>query len=500
MIKKPLAAILTALITVLCLTSCKAEVPQLLTTTAPPVSQEVTENAIDVSSFKLSYSKSDSLNPFLSETLNNHVVQNLVFESLFTIDESYEAQAQLAESYEYTDSETLIVKLRQDIRFSNGDKMRSDNIVYSFNQAKESPRWKNTLSAFSSASEKGKYAVKFKLESPNPDAHKLLTFAIAKMKPDKKGYPIGSGRYRFNEGDGLVFLQKNTKYHEEFVPHFAKIILVNITAEDSIENAVNIGNISYAFRDLSSGSKNKINCQKKPVNLNNLVYIGINSDSGITSNKYIRRAIALAVNRNTLVKSAYRGYAKPALSVFNPACALGKSTAIFTNTADSDAARQAIEQSGYGKKDLTLDILTSTSEGKAETAQLLKQQLESVGFKVTVNREKPAVYTSKVKSKSFSIYVGETKLTADMSLNGFFTRGGSTSAGIDLDSDSAKAYTGYLTGNNEIGKFILDFSQELPFVPLLYRQGMICYSHTMHGDMQGYPENYFSNIEDWYFN
>ena len=502
MMKKPLAVILAAVLITLVLTSCKAKTePGAVTTTVSPVSETTTvKPGIDISSFKLSYSKSDSLNPFKSETLNNQVVQNLVFESLFTVDESYEAQLQLAESYEYTDSETLLVNLRQDIRFSNGNKMRSDNIVYSFNQAKDSPHWKNTLSAFSSASEEGKYSVKFKLNSPNPEAHKLLTFAVAKMAPDKKGYPIGSGRYKFNEGDGLVYLEKNTKYHDEFIPHFVKIILVNITAEESIENAVNIGNISFTFSDLSSGSKNKMQCQKKPVNLNNLVYLGINSGSGITANESIRRAISLALDRETLVKSAYRGYAKAALSVFNPACALGKNTAIFTSNADADAARQAIEQSGIDKNDLKLDILTSTTEGKADAALLLKQQLEAVGFKVTINREKPSAYSSAVKYKNFSLYVGETRLTADMSLNSFFTGGGSTSAGIDLDGKSAKAYRGYLKGDNEIGRFVLDFSQELPFIPLLYRQGMICYSYSLHGDMQGYTDNYFSNIEDWYFN
>ena len=150
MMKKPLAVILAAVLITLVLTSCKAKTePGAVVTTAAPVSETTTvKPGIDISSFKLSYSKSDSLNPFKSETLNNQVVQNLVFESLFTLDESYEAQLQLAESYEYTDSETLLVNLRQDIRFSNGNKMRSDNIVYSFNQAKDSPHWKNTLSAF----------------------------------------------------------------------------------------------------------------------------------------------------------------------------------------------------------------------------------------------------------------------------------------------------------------------------------------------------------------
>jgi len=47
---------------------------------------------------------------------------------------------------------------------------------------------------------------------------------------------------------------------------------------------------------------------------------------------------------------------------------------------------------------------------------------------------------------------------------------------------------------------MLTFTEEMPFVPLLYRQGMLCYSRSMRGDMQGYGDNCFANIEDWYFN
>ncbi|MBR3738207.1 MAG: hypothetical protein IKN26_05665 [Eubacterium sp.] len=87
-----------------------------------------------------------------------------------------------------------------------------------------------------------------------------------------------------------------------------------------------------------------------------------------------------------------------------------------------------------------------------------------------------------------------------MNLSSFFTEKGETRYGINLSGNCAKAYKGYLDSKNEIGTFILNFSQEMPFIPLLYRQGMICYSKSLHGDMQGYVDNYFSNIQDWYYN
>jgi peptide/nickel transport system substrate-binding protein len=498
MSKKYTAVILAIVILFCTLTACSSSKPNNPEHTL--VVQKTTQLETDTSGFKISYSQSDSLNPFESDTLNNQVLQNLVFESLFVLDESYEAQPQLATSYEYSDNSTLMVNISSGNQFSDGSMIEAKNIVYSFEEAKSSPHWGNSLKAISSASAVSSNVIKFNLAYPNPNAHKLLTFAIAKDKNDKKGYPIGSGRYKFGEGDGIVFLEANSN-KSGFNPHFTKIPLVNITSAESIENAINIGNISYAFRDLAEDSTAKIKSNKKAVNLNNLVYIGVNNTAGITANEYIRRAISLAVDRDALVKSAYQGYAKSATSVFNSASSLGKQTAVFDKTADTAAARQSVVQSGYDEKDLKIDILINSNTSRIGAARLIKQQLETVGFKVTINEENNKVYQSKVKSRSFNIYIGETKIPNDMSLNSFFTKKGATSYGIDVSScKTAKAYKEYLNSEDEIGSFILNFSQEMPFIPLLYRQGMICYSKSLHGDMQGYVDNYFSNIENWYYN
>jgi peptide/nickel transport system substrate-binding protein len=498
MTKRYLSIILSAVLIISIFSACSS---QQTTDDHKLVTQTTTEIVTDTTSFKLSYSQSDSLNPFESETLNNQILEELVFDSLFILDESFEAQPSIATSYSYTDSKTLVVTIPSGIKFSNGKALNAKTVVYSFNEAKDSPHWKNSLKAISSATAISDTEIQFTLSYANPNAHNLLTFALSNGDTDSAGYPIGTGKYKFAEGGGEVYIEVNKSYRNEFNPHFTKILLINITSSESIENAINIGNISYAFRDLSSGSKTRMQSNKKAVNLNNLVYIGINEYSGITSNEYIRQAISLAVDRDTLVKSAYQGYAKSALSVFNSASKLGKQTQVFSSTADVSAAKQAIAQSGYDENELSIDILVNTNSNKYSTAQLLKQQLEAVGFKVTINKEKNKSYQSKVKSRSFNIYIGETKVPNDMNMNSFFTSSGATRYGIDLDnSKTAKAYKSYLNGTNEIGKFVLEFSEEMPFIPLLYRQGMICYSKSMHGDMQGYTGNYFSNIEDWYYN
>ncbi len=496
---KKYLSVLLCLVLLISLVACKGGAGGNETPTQNEV-QTTIESKIDTSSFRLSYSKSDSLNPFESSTLNNQVVESLVYESLFYVDESYEAQPQLAERYSYPDNKTLSVELKGGVHFSDGTLLTAENVEYSFKQAKDSPHWESTLSNFKSAKAESDKVIIFKLKSPNPNAHKLLTFAVARAKDNDDGFRAGTGRYKFVNSDGTIALVVNDK-KTGFTPNIIKISLVNITTEESIVNAINIGNISYAYRDMAEGSKAKIKTSQKTVNLNNLIYIGIYGKSGITANYNIRRAINYALDRDAIVKGAYRGYGKSALSIFNPASAIAKETVMFSPSSDSASAKQAIASAKLGKdKKLELSLLCSNREGSRAAAQLVKQQLESVGFKVKLSIEKRSAYLSKVRNGNFDLYIGETKLPSDLGLQSFFEKDGATSYGIDLENeDTAKSYNEYLEGKSEIGKFIIDFSQELPFIPVLYRQGMICYSKSLKGDIQGYDGNYFSNIEEWYY-
>ena len=337
--------------------------------------------------------------------------------------------------------------------------------------------------------------VAFSLSAPDPYAHNLLVFPI--VSSDSSGnYPIGSGRYYYADENGETVLKANTE--SGFQPHITVIHLENIASEDSIDNAVNIGNISFAFRDLSSNSSRRITANKRLINMNNMVFIGVNNKSGITANADVRRAVSLAVDRSTLARSAYGGFAQAATGVFNPQFELSE-TQLFSDEGDPDAARQILQTSGVTNYDISIIVNSSNSERTA-CAKLIEQQLEEAGFSVTVYEENDARYFDRISKEQFNLYIGEIKLPPDMSLRAFFDGGGTARYGIDTASSaSAAAYSAYMDGSGQLGDFLLEFSDEMPFIPIVYRRAMICFTKTMNGDVQGTYYDCFSNIEDWYF-
>lgn len=495
MAKRYIALISAAVMLFSCLCGCTANQNQsggsAQTTQAQPA--KVTDNT----TFKLSYTQGDSLDPFKAKTQNNQVLATLVFESLFDIDEGYEPVPNIAAGYEYTDSKTIRVDINTDIKFSDGTALDTEDVAYSFRAAKKSPAYQNSLQYIDSVSLDGNSVI-FYLDRENPYAVNLLTFPIASVNDDEDGYPVGSGRYKYESSGGKTVLTANVS--ESFEPYITTINLVNIAAADSIDNAVNIGNISYAFRDLSSSVSKRMSCAKKLVDMNNLVYIGANSRSGITSNAQIRKAISLAVDRSTVADSAYSGYARVASSPFNPAGKQAENVRIFSQSSDIATAKQAILQSGEKAKDLKLKILVNKNNNREAAAALIKTQLEAVGFTVTVETLSAKEYTQRIKDVDFDIYIGEVKLSDDMCLYPFFDKKGGVRYGIDTENMKCDdLYSDYLSGDAELGNFILAFNEEMPFIPLVYKKGMICYSKAMNGDMQGYYGNFFSNIETWNF-
>ena len=434
--------ILAAVILALCLTAC-SESESGETQTNPAIIEQETVIREDNSTFKLSYTQADSLDPFAARTLNNQALSQLVLESLFDLDENFKASLNIASSYEYEDRETLVVGITAGLQFTDGTVLTADDVVSSFNAAKDSAYGGSSLGEIDSCRARSESEIVFSLNAPDPYAHNLLVFPIVSSE-SSGNYPIGNGRYYYADENGETVLKANTQ--NGFQPHITVIHLENIASEDSIDNAVNIGNISFAFRDLSSNSSRRITANKRLINMNNLVFIGVNNKSGITANADVRRAISLAIDRGTLARSAYGGFAQASTGIFNPQFELSE-TQLFAEEGDADAARQILQTSSVSGNDISIVVNSSNAERTA-CAKLIEQQLEEAGFDVTIYEEDDARYFDRISKEQFNLYIGEIKLPPDMSLRPFFDSDGSARYGINpAGSASAAAYHAYMDGS-----------------------------------------------------
>ena len=89
-----------------------------------------------------------------------------------------------------------------------------------------------------------------------------------------------------------------------------------------------------------------------------------------------------------------------------------------------------------------------------------------------------ADYRKRLAAGQYDLYIGEIRLTADMSLRPLLM-GGSASYGISRSGAAAVAYGQYLSGTADLETFSTAFAADLPYIPLCWRHGLAAYDRRL---------------------
>ena len=243
--------------------------------------------------------------------------------------------------------------------------------------------------------------------------------------------------------------------------------------------------------------------------LTDFVFLGINSNNKVLSDAKVRRAIALALDRTELASVAFAGCAEAVQLPFEPSYYKLKGCTLPTLKCKTDSAVELLESVGYteigdsgarysenNSLNITL-LVNSENDFRRSLARSVQQSLEKINIKVTIRECSYSDYVSAVESESFDIYIGETKLPNNFGLSRFFSSNGGLRYGIDLKSKTARLYTDYADGKVNMQSFIDSFSDELPFIPIAFRQGIAVSSDTIKTDIVTAPNDCFANINEW---
>ena len=487
--------ILAAVAVLLC--SCK----KIPTATEEETTAASGTESVQSTEIFLPYSSSDSLNPYFATGNENLALAYLYCQPLYEVKSDYSAEPVLAGSFA-SDGTRVTVTLQNAV-FSDGSSVTAKDVVYSFNKAKSSVAFSQRLSNVASAAASGS-AVVFTLGSPDNLCQNILTFPIVKQSTadDSATVPVGSGRFVF---DGSSIFTVNNK--SEVASRINKITLYDVKKLEYITNAVEIGNINYLFEDFSDGRYKRVAAQTKSITLNNFVFLGINPSSGALSSSAIRTAIYYAIDKEDISQSAYQGYAKSAVTVFNPDFNMLSSQELPSAEGDVTKCDSILSKMGYNyntkngvKTDqtnvLAFSILVNSENSfRVSAAQKIASQLGERGFSVTVDAVDSETYRQRVLSGKYEAYIGEVKLCENFDLSAFFN--GQSGMSVDANGSFAAAYNSFKSGQTDIKAVNDAFFNDMPFVPLCYRMGMAAYSKGVTPDFTYAPFDIYGNMENW---
>ncbi len=481
-------------------------------TTSGANGQSETANSIN---FDLLYCTKDSFDPYVCKTKQNFELSHLLYDPLVKVDNEFNPVKVLAKSVSIEDKICTVVL--KSVKFTDGSTVTADDVVFSFEKAKKSSSvYAYSLKNAASISKVNDTTVTINLTKSDPFFENVLDFPILKKDSDqlknsdnKALPPIGVGRYLFNSGYNALVANKS--YHAG-APKISQIGLIDSPDEEADYHNIEIGSVDYYYSDLSSGSFPKMNGQKVEVNLNNLVFLGINFNSRYLSNMSVRQAISAAIDRTKIAKNSYFSNATPSSGPFTSVWAKAKDYQSIPLTANNEIAAsnlknaEIVDKNQQGKfiknnKTINFSILVNDDNSvRVSAAELIAKQLNDFGFTVTVEKVSRKTYDARIAAKNYDMYIGEIRISNNMDLTELITmieqygylptsevtvnenknesennEGNSTVRTVSTKTAIKEFYN----GTYSLGDMLNVFNSELPIIPICHRKGLAMYSDSI---------------------
>ncbi|WP_251616351.1 ABC transporter substrate-binding protein [Senimuribacter intestinalis] len=343
-----------------------------------------------------------SLDPHVGKETPAVTVTSQIFDTLLTMDENNEPAPLLAESFEQLDERTYEFKLRQDVKFHDGEAMTADDVVFSLNRARESNYVSYVVDAISEVEKKDDYTVIVKTKEPYSPLLSALTVPFTAIVPqhaveaDEDAFalnPIGTGAYKFVEWKQGEYakLEANSDYFQG-APKTQNLVMKVVPEASQRVIAIETGEADLAYNVSANDSKRveeDENLQMFKGPSQSVSYLTINETNEKFADERVRQAIRYAIDKEAIVETMLYGAGEPADSVIPP------STFGFS--------------AGFS---CTLSVTDDSV--KNEICQVIQSQLKEIGIEVSIQTKEFGTWLDELGTGSHELsFAGWVCVTGD---------------------------------------------------------------------------------------
>jgi|GEM_PF-1798221 len=351
-----------------------------------------------------------------------------LYDGLVDFDQDATIRPRLAESFERLDATSWRFKLRQGVKFHDGEDFTAESVAFTFDQFKSldppfyyvniwGPAWPPDVEIEADDS------VIIRTPNPSPLLPNFLTrvgmLPTAAENPDFGESPIGTGPFKFSswaKGDSVT-LETNTDYWDG-APEIGGLVVRTIPEPASQLAALQSGEIHIAFEPpvdqldvLAPPDLGKL--EARSTGLAQVLLNYRNPDSPI-ADVNVRTALKLAVDGEGMIGALLAGVAEAGIGPA-PASCFGALDAGGYPARDVEQAISLLAEAGY-QDGLDLTMIFTEGEFPRDTviAEALISQLREIGANVELVQLDPGQYAERRNTADWDIATnGTTGWTAD---------------------------------------------------------------------------------------
>lgn len=485
--------------------------------------QEITKE------IKLAIAELDSINPLISKNKNVQEVNKLIFEPLVNITQDYKAEPYLATEWAKADGNSYIVKLREDVKWSNGEKFNSEDVRFTIDRLKEIQSiYSNNVQFVTGVDIVDDNTVKIKLDRNIPFFEYNLSFPIMSKayydgenftNTEKNRSPIGTGMFKISEvTESNIILEKNDNWwnikNKNSV--LERITINTNSSMAEVYNSFKMGNIDFVntsnlnFTDYVG----TIGYSTKEYQGREHGFLALNNKSGLLSNIEVRKAILAGIDKNNIVGNVYGGkYYTSSFPLSYGSWLDNKEDGNSTYSVENankilDGAgwtlRRGVRQKNINHKTqkLVINLLVKSSDSnRVNVANVIQNQLAQIGIGVNIQPVGDAQFNTNLNSKAYDMALVVSDVSISPDLTTYFGDNNMANYENKEVSDIMKEVSNSTDENilKEKYKRLKEiYKSDVPYISLYFSKNIAIYNTSLAGEVNPNWYNLFYNIENWY--
>ena len=480
-----------------------------------------------VKEITLGVAEFDTMNPILSQNKHVQEISRIIFEPLLELDGEYKLQKCLAKDWAKTSETTYLVKIRNDVKWSDGSQFVVEDVIFTIEILKQVPSiYSSNVQNIVTAEKVDNDTIKITLNQETPFFEYNLIFPIMSRTyyegqdfstTEKNSAPIGTGKYKIVQNiSNAIILNKNEHYTREDLT-LEKITISKYATLGELYNAFKLGKIDV-MTTTNIGIETyigNIGFNKQEVAGREFDFLALNTQNAVLANVEVRNAISHAINRENIVGSLFNNKYKTTNYPLDYGNWLkGEET---DNSYNPDLAKQILEQNGwvfkYNKWQKTQNYYTRTlsfkivvkasNQTRVTVAEMIKADLEAIGMKVTIVKASDNQYQYYLQNKNYDSIITGTTISLSPNLETYF--GVSNYANFSNDELNAlmnevKNITKEDLLEEKYTRIRQIFNEQKPYIGLYSSYYSVASSWSLRGNVTPSWYNIFIDINNWYKN
>ncbi|MBO6244312.1 MAG: hypothetical protein J6O41_07125, partial [Clostridia bacterium] len=434
----------------------------------------------------------------------------------------------LAKEWAKQSDNSYLVKLRENVKWSDGQRFTAEDVNFTIAKLKENPSiYSYNVQNVINVDIIDDYTVKINLDAEVPFFEYYLTFPILSRdyyesedfaNTDKNNAPVCTGKFKIADAESsYITLEKNTSWWNKEKDVTLEKITINIYSSiGELYNSFKMGGLDL----ISTTNPNlqdyigTMGYSSKELKGREHTFLSLNVCNYFLSKEEVRKAISYAIDKENIVSN-----------IFNNKCLTSSFPLDYGSwlpeTNDPSAgynveqARQLLTNNGwtlrsgswqktenYRTQRLALNLLVKASDAsKVSVAENIKAQLASLGIIINIVQASDVDYNANLAARNYDIALCTATLSTSPNLNTFFGDGNlsnyMTEEIVNIMNE-VKNTTDENILKERYQRLMDIYKNNVPYISLYNNKYFVAYNSALVGDINPTWFNQFYGVESWY--